>query len=80
MSMSTFSYTNKGDTEKVLVYAPPLGVSLCTERVPPGETWNQGAMETFYAVFDTMDEANAYCDSFFHGNRKASEDARKQDA
>ncbi len=70
--MSQYTYTNESDTNKYLVYAPPLGVSLSVETILPGETWLEGAMECAYEVFDTLEEANAFIDrQFVRPNERA---------
>ncbi len=52
-----------------VVYSTPGGVSLEIDEVPSGETWTEGAMESYYATFGTYDEARKYVNSFFSGNK-----------
>jgi hypothetical protein len=60
--MAQFTYTNSSDHDKFVVYSRPMGMSLDIATVRPGDTWHEGAMESFYKDFDDYDEAWDYMD------------------
>jgi hypothetical protein len=71
--MSNANNENISQDMRYVVYSTAGGVALEIDEVPIGVEWYEGAMESYYATFDTREEALEYVQSFF-GDRNKTDD------